>query len=150
MSCRRTLLELNSYEKYPSLKRAGEIRSRMFTLLIKREIRQKSVMHVQSCCFANLNQLLCEVPVAVASGLPHLRELPHLPVVPHLHVNRPLNSLFFVARAEFQVGVDSFQSCFGGKSSPLRICSLSLNPALLCLLAASFAFTKITPDSPIL
>ena len=60
-------------------------------------------MHVQSCCFANPNQLLFEFLVAVASGLPHLRELPHLPVVPHLHVNRPLNSLFLVARAEFQV-----------------------------------------------
>ena len=38
--CRRTLLELNSEEKYPGLQRVREIRCRMFTLLIKREIRQ--------------------------------------------------------------------------------------------------------------
>ena len=38
--CRRTLLELNSEEKYPGLQRVKEIRCRMFTLLIKREVRQ--------------------------------------------------------------------------------------------------------------
>ena len=44
----------------------------MFTLSIKREIKkkkrnvQKSVMHVQSCYFANFNQLLFDVLVAVA------------------------------------------------------------------------------------
>ena len=32
--CRRTLLELNSEEKYPGLQRVKEIRCRMFTLLI--------------------------------------------------------------------------------------------------------------------
>ena len=38
--CRRTLLELNSEEKYPGLQREREIRRRMFTLSIKHEIRQ--------------------------------------------------------------------------------------------------------------
>ena len=38
--CRRTLLELNSEEKYPGLQRVREIHRCMFTLLIKREIRQ--------------------------------------------------------------------------------------------------------------
>ena len=79
----------------------------------------------------HVNVIKLKWEIIWTGGLHHLRELPPLPVVPHLHVNRPLNSLFFVARAEFQVGVDSVQSCFGGKSSLLRICSLLLNPALL-------------------
>ena len=58
----------------------GESRCLVFTSSSKREIRhfhvvvvqrrqrnvQKGVMHVQSCCFANLNQLLFAVLVAVA------------------------------------------------------------------------------------
>ena len=38
--CWRTLLELNSLEKYPSLRRVREIRRRLLKLSIKREIRQ--------------------------------------------------------------------------------------------------------------
>ena len=64
--CRRSLLELKSLRPYPSSE--GEIKFRrcLFTYSTKREIRhvhvvvvqkqernvQKSVMHVQSCCFA--------------------------------------------------------------------------------------------------
>ena len=40
VQCRQTFLELNSKEEYSSLKREREIRRRMFTLSIKREIRQ--------------------------------------------------------------------------------------------------------------
>ena len=40
VSCRQTLLELNSEEKYPGLQRVRGIRRRKFTLSIKREIRQ--------------------------------------------------------------------------------------------------------------
>ena len=38
--CKQTLPELNSLEKYPGIQRVREIRRRMFTLSIKREIRQ--------------------------------------------------------------------------------------------------------------
>ena len=67
------LLELNSKRLYRRSRKEKQSRSLVFTLSIKREIRhfhvvvvqwrqrnvQKSVMHVQSCCFAYLNLLLC-------------------------------------------------------------------------------------------
>ena len=59
------------------MQRVREIRRRMFTLSIKREIRQfksqscsdgKEMYKKGCCCFANLNQLLFDVLVAVAVG----------------------------------------------------------------------------------
>ena len=64
--CRRTLQKLNSKGPYPSSEREIKFRRCLFTFSIKREIRhfhvvvvqkrqrnvQKSVMHVQSWCFA--------------------------------------------------------------------------------------------------
>ena len=66
VKCKRTLFEQNSYQPYSSSERERKFRRRLFTSSIKREIRnfhvvvvqwrqrnvQKSVMHVQSCCFA--------------------------------------------------------------------------------------------------
>ena len=66
VKCRRTLLELNSLEPYPSSEREIKFRCCLFTSPIEREIRHfhvvvvqkrakkctKSVMHVQRCCFA--------------------------------------------------------------------------------------------------
>ena len=66
VNCRRTLLKLNFKGLYPSSEREIKFRRCLFTSSIKREIRhfyvvvvqkrernvQKSVMHVQSCCFA--------------------------------------------------------------------------------------------------
>ena len=66
VKCRRTLLELNSLGLYPSTERAIKFRPSLLTSSIKLEIRHcyvvvvqkrakkctKSVMHVQSCCFA--------------------------------------------------------------------------------------------------
>ena len=80
VKCRRTLLELNSWKTISEFRMRKKISSRLFTSSIKREIRhflvvvvqwrqrnvQKSMMHVQSCCFANLNYYFFEVPVAVA------------------------------------------------------------------------------------
>ena len=100
----------------------------------------------------HVNVIKLKWEIIWTGGLHHLRELPPLPVVPHLHVNRPLNSLFFVARAEFQVGVDSVQSCFGGKSSAVEdLQPLVESTVIVCLLFwPSFAFTKIALDSPII
>ena len=64
--CKRISLELISWGPHSSLGREKEIRRRLFTSSIKHAIRhfhvvvvqgrkrnvQKSVMHVQSCCFA--------------------------------------------------------------------------------------------------
>ena len=66
VKCRRTLLKLNFKGPYPISEREIEFRRCLFKISIKREIRhfhivvvqkrqrnvQKSVMHVQSCCFA--------------------------------------------------------------------------------------------------
>ena len=68
---RRTLLGVEFLKSISKSKRERKFRSSLFTSSIKREIRhfhavfvlwrqrnvQKSVMHVQSCCFANLNLL---------------------------------------------------------------------------------------------
>ena len=61
-------LELNSKKLYRSSTEEKESRCLVFTSSTKREIRlfhvavvqwrQKSVMHMQSCCFSNLNLLL--------------------------------------------------------------------------------------------
>ena len=67
VKCRRTLLRLNSYEPHPSSERERKFRRRLCTSSVHREIWhfhvvvvqwrqrnvQKSVMHVQNCCFAN-------------------------------------------------------------------------------------------------
>ena len=67
VKCRRTVLKLNSLEPYPSSERERKFRRRLCTSSVHREIRhfhvvvvqwrqrnvQKSVMHVQNCCFAN-------------------------------------------------------------------------------------------------
>ena len=72
VKCRQTLLGFNPWELHPSLKRAEKFRRALFTSSVKREIRhfhlavvqwrqrkvQKSVLHVQSCCFAFRNLLL--------------------------------------------------------------------------------------------
>ena len=52
-----------------SLKRAREIRKwRFHVVVVQRRLRnvQKCVMHVQRCCFADINVLLFAVLVAVA------------------------------------------------------------------------------------
>ena len=68
VKCRRTLLKLNSKEPNPSSEREIKFRRCLFTFSTSRVIRhfhvvvvqkrrrivQKSVMHVQSCCFAYL------------------------------------------------------------------------------------------------
>ena len=65
---------------YTSFERERKIRFRLFTSSIQREIRhfqavvvqwrqrnlQKSVLHVQSCCFANQSYFFCGVLAAVA------------------------------------------------------------------------------------
>ena len=70
-------LELNSKGLYLSSEKEKENRCLVFTSSIKRAVRkfhvvvvqrrqrnvQKSVMHVHSCCFANLNLLLLAVLV---------------------------------------------------------------------------------------
>ena len=74
--CWQYFPEVNSKRLYRSSEREEESRCLVFTCSTKREIRhfhavvvlvvvlwrqrnvQKSVMHVQSCCFANLNPLL--------------------------------------------------------------------------------------------
>ena len=65
VKCRRTLLKLNSQELYPSSEREGKFRRRLcicscicscsFVVVVQWRQRnvQKSVMHVQNCCFAN-------------------------------------------------------------------------------------------------
>ena len=64
VKCKRTLLELKSKEQYSSSKREKDIRRRLFTFLMKREIEQvhvvivqwrqkslpKSVLRLQICC----------------------------------------------------------------------------------------------------
>ena len=70
--CRRISQKLISWAPHSSLEREKEIRRRLFTSSIKLAIRHfhvvvvqgrwrnvpKSMMHVQSCCFANINLLL--------------------------------------------------------------------------------------------
>ena len=72
VKCQRISLELITRGLHSCLERESKIRCSLFTFSIKREIRhfhvvvvqwrqinvQKSVMLVQSCCFANLNLLL--------------------------------------------------------------------------------------------
>ena len=72
VKCWHFFLELNSKRLYRSSGKEKESRCLVFTSSTKREIRhfhdvvvqrrqrnvQKSVMHVQSCCFANPNPLL--------------------------------------------------------------------------------------------
>ena len=71
VKCWHLFLEVNSKRLNRSLGKEKESRCLVFTFSTKREIKhfhvvvqwrqrniQKSVMHVQSCCFANLNQLL--------------------------------------------------------------------------------------------
>ena len=69
----KNALELNSTGLYESLGKEEEYRCLVFPSSTKREIRrlhvvvvqrglkemyQKSVIHVQSCCFANLNRII--------------------------------------------------------------------------------------------
>ena len=70
---RWTLLKLNSWEPYPNSEREINFRRCLFTSSIKREIKifhvvvvqkrqrnvEKSVMHVQSCCFASFWRSRC-------------------------------------------------------------------------------------------
>ena len=79
VECRRTILELNSQAPYPSTVREIKFRRCLFTSLVKREIRyvhvvvvqngrrnvQKSMVHVQSCCFANQSYCFFYVLVTV-------------------------------------------------------------------------------------
>ena len=72
VKCWQIFLELNSKRLYQSSGKDKESRCFVFTSSTKREIRhfhvvvvqrrqrnvQKSVMHVQSCCFSDLNLLL--------------------------------------------------------------------------------------------
>ena len=83
VKCQRTLLELKSKEQYSSSKREKDIRRRLFTFLMKREIeqfhvvivqwRQKKVYQKVFCAckfvvvfFPNLIKLLFDVLVAIA------------------------------------------------------------------------------------
>jgi len=116
------ILELNSKGLYQSLGKEKESCCLVFSTSTKCEIRhfhvvvmqrrqrnvQKSVMHVQSCCFANLNLLrycrsLWRRRRCLSSLFSHFNwimftwlvgrpchMLPHLSGIPHLHVNRPL------------------------------------------------------------
>ena len=66
VKCKRPLFQQNSYQPYSSSERERKFRRRLFRSSIKREIRnfhvvvvqwrkrnvQKSVTHIQSCCFA--------------------------------------------------------------------------------------------------
>ena len=72
VKCKRTLFEPNCKETFPASERDRLFSRRLVMSLIKREIRlfsvavvqwrqrnvQKSVMHVQSCCFCLFNLLL--------------------------------------------------------------------------------------------
>ena len=72
VKCWQIFVELNSKRRYQSSGKEKESRCFVITSLTKREIRhlhvvvvlrgqrnvQKSVMHVQRCCFANLNLFL--------------------------------------------------------------------------------------------
>ena len=72
LKCWQLFLELNSKRLYQSSGKEKETRCLVFPSSTKREMRhfhvvvvqprlrnvQKSVMHVQSCCFVNLNPLL--------------------------------------------------------------------------------------------
>ena len=80
VKCERISLELISGGPDSRLEREKKIRRRLFTFSINRESRhfrvvvvqwrqrnvQKSVMHVQSCCFANQAYCFFAVLVAVA------------------------------------------------------------------------------------
>ena len=77
--CRRTVLKLDFKGQYLILEREIQFRRCLFTFSIKREIRhfhvvvvqkrerniQKSVMHVQSCCFAYQTYCFYDVLVTV-------------------------------------------------------------------------------------
>ena len=79
VKCKRTLLELNSWELYPCSEREKKLCRPLFTSSIKREIThfrvvvvqwrqrnvQKSVLHVQSCCFAHSTHCFFDVLVAI-------------------------------------------------------------------------------------
>ena len=80
MQCRRTFLELNPSEPYLSSEGKRKPRRGLFTSSLERETRHfhvvvvqwrqrnvqtKSVMHVQSCCFANRTYCYFYVLVAV-------------------------------------------------------------------------------------
>ena len=79
VNCRRTVLKLNFKGPYLILEREMKFCRCLFTFFIKREIRrfhvvvvqkrerniQKSVMHVQSCCFAYQTYCFYGVLVAV-------------------------------------------------------------------------------------
>ena len=79
VKCRRALLKLNFKGPYPSSEREVIFRRCLFTPSIKREIRyfhvvvvqkrernrQKSVMHVRSCCFGYNTHCFFDVLVAV-------------------------------------------------------------------------------------
>ena len=72
VKCKRPLFQQNSYQPYSSSERERKFRRRLFTSSIKPDFSnfhvvvvqwrqrnvQKSVMHIQSCCFAYLNLLL--------------------------------------------------------------------------------------------
>ena len=87
VKCWQFFLELNSKRLYQSSGKEKESRCLVFTSFTKREIRyfhvvvvqrrqrnvQTSVMHVQSCCFANLNLLLFCRSSNVALKLPNIR-----------------------------------------------------------------------------
>ena len=80
VKCKRTLFEPNSKEPCSSSERERKFSRRLFTSSIKCEIRhfrvvvvqwrqrnvQKSVMHVQSCCFAYSTYCFIEVLVVLA------------------------------------------------------------------------------------
>ena len=77
--CRRTVLKLDFKGPYLILEREIQFRRCLFTFSIKREIRhfhvvvvqkrerniQKSVMHVESCCFAYQTYCFYDVLVTV-------------------------------------------------------------------------------------
>ena len=79
VKCRRISLELIYWAPHLSLERERKIRRRLFTASIKRGIKhfqvvdvrrgqrnvQKSVMHVQSCCFANKTNYFFAVHLAI-------------------------------------------------------------------------------------
>ena len=81
VKCKGTLLELNFYQPYPSSWRERKFCHCLFTSFTKREIRyfhvavvqwkqrdvQKSVMHMQSCCFALSSHCFFYFLVAAAS-----------------------------------------------------------------------------------
>ena len=79
VKCKLTLSETNSLELYSSSERETKFCRRLFTSSIKREIRhfpvvveqwqrrngRKSMMHVQSCCFAYSTNCFFDILIAV-------------------------------------------------------------------------------------